>query len=122
MNNTMESISVRGPRLNVLAVLAFNDPACTAIAPALGAHHGLMCEGAEQALAAVERDFPPDVVIIDSRLPDAEGLPEEVAPGSRARRFPSSGWASRAGRFRRIFRGRSRTRRRPPRSSSCCGS
>jgi hypothetical protein len=74
----MPSDVIRTAPFNVLVVLADAGLDVAQILPALKAHYALVCASPAQALDAA-RQFEPDVVMIDLRVPDAKSLVRDLS-------------------------------------------
>jgi two-component SAPR family response regulator len=80
----MPPFVIRNGPLNILVALADSGLDVAHMLPALKPHYGLVCSAPSQALAAA-RQFEPDIVFIDCRMPDPVGLVRQIlhAAGSR---------------------------------------
>jgi CheY-like chemotaxis protein len=74
----MPSDVLRSAPFNVLVVLADAGLNVAEILPALKPHYALICASPAQALDAA-RQFEPDVVMIDLRMPDAGALVRDLS-------------------------------------------
>lgn len=70
---------LKAESLDILVILAGPDSACTALASGLRGHSALVCESEPRALQVVGRGFIPDVVLIDTRIPNAAFLAGQIA-------------------------------------------
>jgi CheY-like chemotaxis protein len=80
----MASQVIRNGPLNVLVALAGADGAAAQILPALQPHYALVCSDPAQAVEAA-RQFEPDVVLIDCRVPDPSALIRSFSAAAGAR-------------------------------------
>jgi hypothetical protein len=75
---------IRANPLNVLVALADPDLDVAQIVPALKPHYALVCSTPAQAVEAA-RQFEPDIVFIDCRVPDPMGLIRRVLQAASSR-------------------------------------
>jgi len=74
----MPSDVIRSAPLNVLVVLADTGLSVAQMLPALKPHYALVCSSPAQSLDAA-RQFEPDVIMIDLRVPDATALVRDLS-------------------------------------------
>jgi hypothetical protein len=85
----MPSDVIRTAPFNVLVVLADAGLNVAQILPALKPHYALVCASPAQALDAA-RQFEPDVVMIDLRVPDARASGTSGSPSTAPSEFQYS--------------------------------
>jgi CheY-like chemotaxis protein len=80
----MSTDIVRNAPLNVLVLLADSQLKVAEILPALKPHFALVCNSPEQGAEAA-RQFEPDVVMVDLRIPDVDTLIHQISQAAGGR-------------------------------------